>query len=160
MALVIESPNEVYSIENNNNLKLFLAGGITNCPDWQSELIGLLQNVKDLTTYNPRRKNFPINDPLAAEAQITWEFNHLRDADAVSFWFSKGSLNPIVLYELGMWGNSSLKKIFIGIDKEYERASDVIIQTHLARPEIFPIAWDLDYLAEDIINWIKKLKEL
>ena len=89
-----------------------------------------------LAIYNPRRKNFPINDLHASEAQITWEFEKLRDADMIAFWFSKGSLNPIVLYELGKWGNSSSKPIIVGVDDGYERFMDVEIQTNLARPDI------------------------
>lgn len=136
MALIIEAPNEIYSLENNGNVKLFLAGGISNCPNWQMEMIGRLKGFPNLTVYNPRRENFPIEDPNAAEEQIIWEFNHLRDANIIIFWFSKGSLNPIVLYELGMWGNSNDRPILIGIDPEYERKQDVIIQTQLARPEV------------------------
>lgn len=45
MAIIIQAPNEVYSIDNNRNIKLFLAGGITNCPDWQSEVISDLSDV-------------------------------------------------------------------------------------------------------------------
>jgi hypothetical protein len=137
MAIIIEAPNDVYSIQNNRNTKLFLAGGITNCPDWQSEIIQKLKDVPDLTVYNPRRKNFPIEDPNASEAQITWEYNKLKESDIILFWFSRGSLNPIVLYELGRWGNSSMKKsIVVGLDREYERKQDVIIQTRLSRGNI------------------------
>jgi hypothetical protein len=149
MAIVIEAPNEVYSLENNANLKLFLAGGITNCPDWQSELIEKIKDLPGLTIYNPRRKNFPIDDPSASEAQITWEYNHLRDADAILFWFSKGSLNPIVLYELGRWGNSDYKPIIIGIDPGYERKQDVIIQTLLSRDDV-EFCEDLDAVVDSI----------
>ena len=67
MVLIIEAPNEVYSIKNNNNFKLFLAGGITNCELWQNDIIKLLKDKEELTIYNPRRKNFPINDPSAAK---------------------------------------------------------------------------------------------
>lgn len=154
MAIIIEAPNEVYSMENNRNLKLFLAGGISNCPDWQSELIKKIKDFPGLTVYNPRRKNFPMDDPNAAEAQITWEYNHLRDADAILFWFSKGSLNPIVLYELGRWGNSDWKPIIVGIDPEYERKQDVIIQTLLSRDDI-AFAEDLD----EVVNAIEFLLE-
>jgi hypothetical protein len=136
MALIIEAPNEVYSLANNNNIKLFLAGGITNCPDWQSELIKKLKKFPNLTIYNPRRANFPIGDIQAADEQVTWEFDHLREANIIIFWFSKGSLNPISLYELGMWGNSRETAILIGVDPDYERKQDVIIQTALARPEV------------------------
>lgn len=149
MALIIEAPNEIYSSENNQNIKLFLAGGISKCPDWQSKIIDDIRDIPDLTIYNPRRKNFPMDDPDAAEAQITWEYNHLKDADAVLFWFSRGSLNPIVLYELGMWGNSNDRPILVGIDPSYERKQDVIIQTALARPEVY-IVQSLEELSEQV----------
>lgn len=135
MSIIVEAPNEVYSLKNNENIKLFLAGGITNCPDWQSVMIEKLKDIPNLTIYNPRRKNFPIEDSNAAEAQITWEFNHLRDADIVLFWFSRGSLNPIVLFELGKMIGLN-KKIIIGIDPEYERKRDVEIQSKLSIPDI------------------------
>ena len=38
--------------------------------------------------YNPRRKDFPINDPIASEEQITWEFEHLKNSDIIIFWFA------------------------------------------------------------------------
>jgi hypothetical protein len=158
MAIIIEAPKEIYSTENNHNIKLFLAGGITNCPDWQSYIVNELKDVDKLTIYNPRRKKFPMNDPNAAEEQITWEYNHLRDADILFFWFSRGSLNPIVLYELGMWCNSSDKIAIIGMDPEYERKQDVIIQTKLARPflQIFDSLQDMinevNYIFNNVIN--------
>ena len=98
----------------------------------------------------PMSPNFPINDPTASEQQITWEYQQLRDADIISFWFSVGSLNPIVLYELGRWGNSSNKKIVIGVDKEYERKQDVVIQTKLSRPEVS--------VCESINSFINEIK--
>jgi len=135
MALVIEAPNEIYSTENNSNVKLFLAGGIQQCENWQNYVITELNIIPNLTIYNPRRKDFPIWDPIAAEIQITWEFNHLRDSSFIFFWFAKGSLNPIVLYELGMWGNSNPDQpIILGVDPLYERKQDVVIQTQLAKP--------------------------
>jgi len=143
---VIEAPETFF---NKNLTSLFLAGGITNCPMWQNQLIDLLKDQNDLVIYNPRRKNFPIDDPHAAKQQITWEYHYLKKCDAISFWFSKGSLNPIVLYELGLHGNSDDRLIFIGMDKEYERRQDVIIQTKLARPDI-NIVYSLDDLAEQI----------
>jgi len=154
MALVVEAPNEVYSIENHQNASVFLAGGISNCEDWQSYIISELKDVEHITLYNPRRKNFPIDDPKVAEAQISWEFNHLRDADMIIFWFAKGSLNPLVLYELGMWANSTDKAIMIGIDPNYIRKQDVIIQTKLARPEL-PIFESM----EDLINALLEIFE-
>jgi len=150
MAIIVEAPNEVYSLENQENFKLFLAGSITNCPDWQAEVIEKLKDVENLTIFNPRRANFPIGDPEAAEAQIIWEYNHLKESDGVSFWFDSGSLGPITLYELGKWGNSSdYKSLIIGIHPEYKRKQDVEIQTKLSRPNINPV-YSLDKLVESI----------
>jgi hypothetical protein len=152
MAKVIEAPNK-YTLKE-NEISVFLAGGITNCPDWQKELIELLKDTPDIVMYNPRRKNFPIKDPNAAEEQITWEYNQLKEVDNLIFWFSRGSLNPIVLYELGIWGNSSGRPLFIGMDKEYERQQDVLIQTKLARPEI-EIVYSLEDLSVQFLDSLK-----
>jgi hypothetical protein len=154
MAIVIEAPNETYSLQNNRNQKLFIAGGITNCPEWQLDLIDRLMPVVDLTIFNPRRKNFQSNNPAIEEEQIVWEYNKLREANLISFWFSAGSLNPITLYELGKHGNSSKKQIFVGCDKNYERKYDVMIQTHLARPEI-EIVYSIKDLALQIIDIVE-----
>jgi len=156
MALIIEAPKEVYSLYNNNNIKLFLAGGIAGCEDWQNYVVGELQDVKNLTIYNPRRKNSPIEDPLASEEQITWEFNHLRDADMILFWFSRGSLNPIVLYEYGAHGMFSERHIFVGIDPEYTRKQDVMIQTTLGRSEQI-IHTSLDTMIEEIKELLREI---
>ena len=152
MSIVVEAPNEVFSIENVKNIKIFLAGGITNCPDWQSELIKKLKKYPKLTIYNPRRANFPINNPNASNEQITWEFVHLQNADIIVFWFARGSLNPIVLYELGMWGNSRLNTTIIGIDPEYERKDDVILQTVLAKSDTV--------FVDNLDSIVKKIKSM
>lgn len=132
-----------------NEKVIFLAGGITNCPDWQQELVKLLGDVDNLVILNPRRKNFPIHDPNASVKQITWEFNKFQLADMISFWFSRGSLNPIVLFELGKWLVQKEKIIFIGIDPEYQRKQDVEIQTFLERKDI-PNVYSLEELAIQI----------
>ncbi len=113
---------------------VFLAGGITDCPDWQAQMVELLKDT-DLTLFNPRRADFPIGDPSAAQEQIRWEHNHLRIAGSVLYWFPKETLCPIVLYELGAWSMMS-KPIFVGVEPGYKRDQDVCIQTALVRPEV------------------------
>ncbi len=139
-----------YSKTVENEKSLFLGGGITNCPDWQSELIGLLKE-DDLVLLNPRRANFPMGDPNASKEQIKWEYRHLRKADAIMFWFPKETLCPIVLYELGAHSMTN-KPLFIGVHSDYARKLDVEIQTILVRPEI-EIVYDLDSLSEQIKKW-------
>lgn len=131
MAIVVEAPNEEYSIQNETvNVKVFMAGGITNCPDWQTEFISHFEDIDYITLYNPRRANFDVTDPAASEKQIVWEHRHLDEADVIIYWFSRGSLNPIVLYELGKHINTD-KSILIGVDPDYERKYDVEVQSKL-----------------------------
>ena len=128
MAQYIEAPSlELFEHER----RLFLAGGITDCPNWQSVMAEKLSDL-DITIYNPRRANFPIHDPNAAREQITWEFHRLNDATDISFWFCKETICPIVLYELGRHLARSKAEIFIGMDPEYKRRQDVEIQSELA----------------------------
>lgn len=128
---------------------VFLAGGITGCPDWQSDIVKMLES-EDITIVNPRRKEFPINDPKAASQQIYWEYLMLRQVDLISFWFPKETLCPIALYELGAWSMTN-KPIIIGVDPEYQRIDDIEIQTILVRPNI-EMVHSLDNLSYQIIN--------
>ena len=137
-----DTENERYIIDDDNK-SIFLAGGITGCPDWQKEMAERLSDAP-LTILNPRRKNFPIDDPTAAFGQIAWEHNALKVADFILFWFCKATLCPIVLYELGAWSMTH-KPIFIGIEPGYKREYDVRIQTRLAKPHT-PIVNNLDDL--------------
>jgi hypothetical protein len=142
----IEAP-EIY---DGTGTAVFLAGGITDCPNWQQEIVTMLKDT-GLTLLNPRRTNFPIHDPGAALAQITWEHKHLRTAAAISFWFPMETLCPIVLYELGAWSMTD-KPIFVGRHPKYQRVQDVDIQTGLARPDIVVVA-ALSDLARQVRQW-------
>ncbi len=144
---------ECPEIHRGKETSLFLAGGITNCPDWQAELTNLLKD-NNLTLLNPRRKNFQENSPEIEEQQISWEFNHLKKSSAVSFWFPSETLCPITLYELGKQ-SASKKPIFIGVHPNYKRMRDVEIQTKLIRPEI-KIVYSLIDLSNQIKYWAKK----
>jgi hypothetical protein len=161
----VESPTEYGPTIR--GVSVFLAGGITGCPDWQAEAVRLFQApatrdltemLANLTILNPRRANFPIGDPTAAEAQIAWEYRHLHRADAVLFWFPEETLCPIVLYELGYWnawrsaGTEQPKPIFVGTHPEYARRADVLHQTHLARPGL-RVVHDLRVLVEGVRSW-------
>jgi hypothetical protein len=128
---------------------IFLAGGITNCPDWQQDMVKLLEDT-NATIFNPRRANFPIEDPNAALEQITWEHKALRDANEILFWFPRETICPIVLYELGAWSKTD-KPIYVGVHPDYERRQDVEIQTKLVRPDV-KIVYALDILAAQVIQ--------
>lgn len=108
---------------------IFLAGGISNCPDWQKDVANALKDY-EITVFNPRRTNFPISIAEESQQQIKWEYQRLRQADFIVFWFSHATLNPITLFEYG----SALErnqKLIVGVHPKYKRKQDVEIQTNL-----------------------------
>jgi hypothetical protein len=113
---------------------LFLAGGISNCPDWQSALAAQLEDTA-WVLLNPRRADFDAENTRLAEQQIVWEHQHLRLATALAFWFPSQTLCPITLYELGAWSMTN-KPLFVGTHPEYKRRLDVEVQTRLVRPDV------------------------
>ena len=129
---VVQCPSEAAPLPGERSV--FLAGGISNCPNWQTELLELLRDT-DWLVLNPRREDFDLNDPHMAEAQIEWEYRHLALSDAIAFWFPPQTLCPITLYELGKWSMTD-KPLLIGVDTMYARRFDVIVQTRLARPDV------------------------
>jgi hypothetical protein len=148
----IEAVNEY---EVGGELSLFLAGGITGCPDWQREVIASLAGER-ITLLNPRRANFPIHDPSAATQQIEWEHRLLRKADAILFWFPCETLCPIVLYELGAWSMTD-KVMFVGTHPDYQRKQDVVVQTALVRPDV-SVTHDLRDLVASVKGWLASLE--
>ena len=143
---------------------VFMAGGITNCPGWQQELRALLEDVPYGTLLNPRRANFPIHDPKAAKEQIAWEHHALWQAEVFSMWFSSGSIQPICMFELGAhlsrwrFQVSPLKAVVIGVDPNYERVQDVVIQTALIDPSLV-ITTTLQQHAEAITDAVVNILE-
>lgn len=143
---VITAP-EYYELKD-GEISVFLAGGITNCPEWQDEVIKELEKIfhntsinDKIVVFNPRRKNFPINKPEESTKQIEWEFNALLECDIFSMYFSSGeSDQPICLYELGrnltrlQWLNPAgwEDQIVLSVFNGYRRRNEVIIQTSLA----------------------------
>lgn len=125
--------NLITSPQNyHGNIDVFLAGGISDCPDWQNETLKKFDNTA-LTIANPRRsQKFDKNGPLASE-QIEWEFEMLNKTSTIFFWFPKEALCPIALFELGKFIGQGNKNLIIGTDKEYVRRFDIIKQLELAR---------------------------
>lgn len=129
-------------------ISVFLAGGITNCPDWQKEVEDHLHLIRTLEfiIYNPRRDDWKDLGDKDLIKQITWEHNAIRQADMVSFWFPKETLCPITLFELG--AQLELRKptnMVIGCHPEYARKKDVEIQAGLKGFKVYDNLFDLGY---------------
>ena len=136
---------------NLNTLEIpcFLAGGITNCSEWQNKVInGLSKKLKNdlesekLVLFNPRRENFPIFDPTASLEQIHWEYEWLEKCQIFSMFFdgTAKSDQPICFYELGRNIERMKQKfpkdwnmrLIVSVNSNFRRVNDVIIQTKLA----------------------------
>ena len=133
-------------------VSLFIAGGISNCSDWQSEMAPLLSDT-ELVLLNPRRKNFPMEDPFAAPIQIKWEHKYLAYPHAVLFWFPPETLCPITLFELGTFARTDIP-VFVGVDPNYARKLDIEVQMSLWRPDI-KVVYSLVDLANQVKQWEK-----
>jgi hypothetical protein len=132
MARYIEAPDT----HDDTLPAVFLAGGITGCPDWQAQARRMLDPLP-VAILNPRRADFPIHDPSAAAGQVAWEFEHLRRADVVLFYFPDSGpvVQPIALYELGSHAAAG-KPIVVGADPGYVRRADVVLQLGHIRPDV------------------------
>lgn len=131
--MYIQAPNDVRQAVQST--RIFLAGGISNCPVWQDEIAKIVDTRKhDLI--NPRRKGAFDNWGNIAAEQITWEHDAFTVVNACLFWFPKDTLCPITLFELGKQltyvGHDSVKRpLIIGWDPEYKRAFDLEQQIRL-----------------------------
>lgn len=115
---------------------LFLAGGISGCPDWQSRVVQEFSKWSDnFVILNPRRKYFDIYNSAMAAEQIRWEYEHLSRASGILFWFCADTIQPISLFELGRHSTKKSlatknghRRIFVGTDENYERRFDIVHQ--------------------------------
>lgn len=157
------------------DIKVFLAGGIQKCEDWQSNWIDTLKSLdepvlKHVVLFNPRRPNFPIHDPSASYDQIKWEFEWLEKCDFFFMHFCKSeSVQPICMYELGRnlvriqqkFPNDYINRILIVVEKGYSREQDVFIQTKLALGDSSDkVLFYNDNKTKIVESFIMKLKKI
>lgn len=128
----VEAPSEF----ENSGTALFLAGGITGCPDWQRDAVRQLEAVGcEAAVLNPRRASFPQDDLRAHDEQVGWEAAALQRADVILFWFCAETVQPVVLYELGFHAARGAALV-VGSHPHYKRRRDVVAQLARARPDI------------------------
>ena len=152
MARILAAPAE--SAVSAEETSLFLAGGISGCGDWQRDVCSQLADVPRLVVFNPRREDYADD----AAGQILWEWQRLRAAHAISFWFAAETVQPITLFELGRWTADALppgvgrKRIFVGVHEGYPRKMDVEIQLRYQCPDL-EIVHSLPALVGQIRQW-------
>lgn len=133
--MIVTAPTSGISPEFNDRC-IFLAGGISNCPNWQKEIADRFAGSKcprNTIIYNPRRDDFDVTNSSMEREQIHWEARALHQCSDIIFWFPKETLCPITLLEFGRYALDSHKTVFVGIEKQYSRASDLFIQAETDR---------------------------
>ena len=154
---VITAPDKNWPPQGLERPWVFLSGGITDCPNWQADVINKLKKVKKGVLFNPRREHFPIKDPNASKEQIAWEYNALMSCHVFTVWFNAGpSLQPIAQYELGRYlaryQLGRVTRIVIGCEEGYQREQDVVTQVGLADSSI--------HVYRDFNGYVNAIKEV
>ncbi len=148
--MIVISPE----VSDQTTRTIFLAGGITNCPDWQAPVADQLDEMTNLTIFNPRRTAWNMEgSDKESKKQILWEHDHLQKSETILFWFPSETLCPITLLELGKYLVSD-KQLIIGTHPEYQRRLDVIVQSQLVRPDI--VVWS--NLDDMVFHFISKYR--
>ena len=144
--MLVINPQSKQQYVGGNTVTCFLGGGITNCRDWQKEVIEELYNLEkqfdltDLVILNPRRQYFDVNK-IKAEDQIKWQFNFINISDLFSMFFcgDTDSPQPICFFEYGkqlVKRKNKVNTLIVTAEKTFKRIDDVIIQTKLMFPNV------------------------
>lgn len=158
--IYIECPKNVFdpevrAIVPNGAINVFMAGGITDCPNWQQEYRELLKDESDqLVLLNPRRGNFNVREDGIAEQQIIWEHRHLVLSNVFSFWFPCDTLCPITLFELGKISAGRPGPLFVGTHPDYKRKVDVVVQMQLIRTDV-QVVHSIEELADQVRQYVR-----
>lgn len=131
MAKVFKAPNR--NLDNPPPIKLFLAGSIEMgvAVNWQTEVAKELSEY-NVEIYDPRREEWDSSwkqDPTKGtqfEEQVSWELEHIENADIVLFYFDPNTKSPITLMELGVCLGLG-KPVFIMCPQEYFRYGNVVV---------------------------------
>lgn len=147
---IIQSPEDIILNEKEDKILIFLAGGITNCSNWQDSLLENLKLIlkekeyfQNLIFINPKRESsiLFINEEEIIK-QIKWEYKYLNQCDIFTMFFDDTKLSdqPICFYELGkyvnqfqnIYKNNFEEHILISYKKGFRRTLDLKIQIDLA----------------------------
>ena len=134
-----------------DNLPVYLAGGTLDCPDWQSDIIKVI-DCAGFDVVNPRRTHGSSKTALDEKLEIEWEHQALQQSNIVLFWFPKESECAAALFEYGRAlerADTLGLRIIAGYDPKYEHADWLEQQTQLA------VDWAVnDDVAVDLVsNW-------
>ena len=172
----LQSPNEYIPEGKKDKILIFLAGGITNCSNWQKTLIENFsltlkekEYISNILFINPRRESsISFKNEEEIIKQIKWEFKYLNQCDLFTMFFDDTKLSdqPICFYELGKYLNQFQniyknydEHIIISYKKGFKRTLDLKIQVDLAtKSKIKPIEIEeIDQYSKILMNKIENI---
>ena len=173
----LQSPNEYIPEGKKDKILIFLAGGITNCSNWQKTLLENFsltlkekEYISNILFINPRRESsISFKNEEEIIKQIKWEFKYLNQCDLFTMFFDDTKLSdqPICFYELGkylnqfqnIYKNNYEEHIIISYKKGFRRTLDLKIQVDLAtNSKIKPI--EIQEIDEYSLILNKKIENL
>lgn len=145
-----------------NDLTVFLAGSIEMgvAEPWQDRLTYLLQNMHNLTLFNPRRDAWDSSweqvkqNPQFSE-QVNWELDKLLNvADVAVFYFDPATRSPVTMLELGLAigkQNETGQHIIVCCPNGFWRKGniDIVCENH----EVQQVE-TIDELADEIVQLV------
>lgn len=144
--------SDVSSYKYRHYMNIFMAGGITGCPNWQNEVATDPRYAGTrVFIINPRRDDFDTSQASSSTDQIAWEYKHLQLSDEVFVWFPKEGACVITLFELG-WLVGCGKIIRVGVEPGYARELDVYEQLKWRKPRM-KICRSLDELYSPLLTF-------
>ena len=124
------------------NTTVFLAGGITNSWDWQTEVINILDEIDKkekqqgvLRIYNPREEYNVDNKVYTMEDRIKWDYEKMNNATIFSAYLTKEATQGATLFEIGRYvtrmqmiyhSREAWKHLCISIEDGYKHKEKLI----------------------------------
>jgi nucleoside 2-deoxyribosyltransferase len=149
---------EYVEFDTDEAITIFLAGSIEmgKAEPWQERLAAELSGY-DCILYNPRRTDWDsswVQDPAPGtqfNQQVTWELEHINEADLVVFYFDPNTQSPITLLELGYVLGAGIPTVVCCPDG-YFRKGNVVITCDMVGERVFDTF-------EELVEEVKSILE-
>ncbi len=134
---------------------IFLAGSIEmgKAENWQLSFAEKFDSI-GFEVFNPRRSDWNPDWIQSFEnphfyQQVDWELNALEKSDYILMRFTKGTMSPISLLELGLYANT--KKLVVICDDEFWRKGNVdMVCKRWNIPQFNNLESVVTYISKDI----------
>lgn len=118
MAIEIQAPKTLLPFTHTDHfLKIFAGGSIEmgKAKHWQKQLVKAFKDYKNVAIFNPRRDDWnsswkQTKNNKEFRKQVEWEIEALENSDIIIIYFDPGTISPISLLELGLFGSRTNHK--------------------------------------------------